>query len=72
MSVKVKELADFHNLNVDVMQAIYDDITLMIVRECLAQADKIRDGFDEDDEKQQALGADWVGLAISRHFGIEE
>ena len=27
--------------------------------------------LDEDGEKQQALGADWVGLAISRHFGVE-
>lgn len=44
----------------------------LIVKECLVLSDKIRDGFDEDGEKQQALGADWVGLAISRHFGVEE
>ena len=43
----------------------------LIVQECLAQADKIRDGCDEDDEPQQALGADWVGIAIARHFGVE-
>jgi len=44
MNHKIKELAEFHNINVDVMQAIYDDITLLIVRECISsvgsQADK--------------------------------
>ena len=44
MNHKIKELAEFHNINVDVMQAIYDDITLLIVRECVSsvgsQADK--------------------------------
>ena len=44
----------------------------MIVRECLAQADTIRDGCEADNEDQQALGADWVGLAIARYFGVEE
>jgi len=44
MNHKIKELAEFHSINVDVMQAIYDDITLLIVRECVScvgsQADK--------------------------------
>ena len=44
MNPKIKELAEFHSINVDVMQAIYDDITLLIVRECVSsvgsQADK--------------------------------
>ena len=44
MNQKIKELAEFHSINVDVMQAIYDDITLLIVRECISsvgsQADK--------------------------------
>jgi len=43
----------------------------LIVRECLAQADALRDALESDGEDQQALGADWVGLAISRHFGVE-
>lgn len=43
----------------------------LIVAECLKQADIIRDGCEADDEDQQALGADWVGLAIARHFGVE-
>ena len=44
MNTKIEELAEFHSINVDVMQAIYDDITLLIVRECISsvgsQADK--------------------------------
>jgi hypothetical protein len=44
MNDRIRELAVFHNINVDVMQAIYDDITLLIVRECISsvgsQADK--------------------------------
>jgi hypothetical protein len=43
----------------------------LIGRECLTLADSIRDGLDEDGEKQQALGAAWVGLAIERHFMID-
>lgn len=44
----------------------------LIVKECLSQVDKIRDGLEADGEDQQALGADWAGLAIARHFGVEE
>jgi hypothetical protein len=47
------------------------DPRVEIGRECLALADSIRDGLDEDGEKQQALGAAWVGLAIERHFMID-
>jgi len=43
-----------------------------IVRECLEQIDKIRDGCEADNEDQQALGADWAGLAVSRYFGVKE
>ena len=45
MNHKIKELAEFHSINVDVMQAIYDDITLLIVRECICQCD------DENSQK---------------------
>jgi hypothetical protein len=44
----------------------------LIVKECLAQADNIREGCEVDGEDEQALGADWVGLAIARHFGVKE
>ena len=43
----------------------------LIVQECLEQIDKIRDGCEADNENQQALGADWAGLAVARHFGVE-
>ena len=43
----------------------------LIVRECLAQSDKMRDSLEQDGENEQALGADWAGLAIARHFGVE-
>jgi hypothetical protein len=40
--------------------------------ECLSIADSIRDECDKDGESQQALGAAWVGIAIARHFGVDE
>lgn len=43
----------------------------LIVLECLTQVDKMRDAFEADGEDEQALGADWAGLAIARHFGVE-
>lgn len=43
----------------------------LIVLECLEQIDKVRDGCEADNENQQALGADWAGLAVARHFGVE-
>ena len=49
-----------------------DKFAELIVKECLEQIDKIRDGCDSDNEDQQALGADWAGLAVARHFGVEE
>ena len=44
----------------------------LIVRECLKQIDTIRDGCEADGENEQALGADWAGLAVARYFGVEE
>jgi len=44
----------------------------LIVRKCLALADNISEGCEVDGEDEQALGADWIGLAIARHFGVEE
>ena len=40
-------------------------------KECLEQIDKIKDGLEEDNQAEQALGADWAGLAVARHFGVE-
>lgn len=44
---------------------------LLIVAECLKQADIVRDDCEADDEDQQSLGAEEVGLAIARHFGVQ-
>ena len=44
----------------------------LIVQECMEQIDRIRDGCEDDGEDQQALGADWAGLAVARHFGVEK
>jgi len=41
----------------------------LIVRECLEQVDKV-DNMIEDDKEKTAIA--WVGLAIAKHFGVEE
>jgi hypothetical protein len=43
----------------------------LIIKECLTQVDKMRDVFEADGEDEQALGAEWAGLAIAKHFGVE-
>jgi hypothetical protein len=40
----------------------------LIVKECLAQVDKVDAMLDDDKEK---TGVAWVGLAIAKHFGLE-
>ena len=79
MNERIKELAEqagsTHKQNLGVYQFYTDELEKfaeLIGRECLTLADSVRDDLDEDSEKQQALGAAWVGLAITRHFGFEE
>lgn len=48
-----------------------EEFSKLIAKECLMLADNIRNECDVDDEPQQALGAAWVALAITRHFGLE-
>lgn len=55
----------------DINPQIQELFAKLIVQECLEQIDTVRDGCDEDGDHQQALGADWAGLAVARHFGIE-
>lgn len=43
----------------------------LIVNDCLKQVDQIRNGLDADGQSEQALGAEWAGMAIARHFGME-
>jgi len=40
----------------------------LIVRECLAQVDKVDEACEDDAEK---LGISWVGYAIEKHFGVK-
>ena len=71
MNERIKLLAD---------QADWDDefredfdiqkFAELIVKECLAQIDKVRDSCNGD-EAEQELGAAWAGLAVARHFGVE-
>jgi hypothetical protein len=80
MDERIKQLADkiwaeeyWDNPNTDkLLPAQLSRFAKLIVRECLEQIDKIRDGCEADKEYQQALGADWAGLAVARHFGVEE
>ena len=53
------------------LDQMLDKFVELVVKECLSQVDKMRDGLEADGEDQQALGADWAGLAIARHFGVE-
>ena len=53
------------------LDQMLDKFVELVVKECLSQVDKMRDSLEADSEDQQALGADWAGLAISRHFGVE-
>ncbi len=41
----------------------------LIVRECLAQVDKVDEMLEDDSEK---AGVAWVGYAIEKHFGVTE
>ena len=51
------------------LDTIKDKFAELIVRECLNQIDKVDAMLDDDKEK---TGVAWVGLAIVKHFGVEE
>ena len=80
MNERIKQFAELSGFKVDwqhedvqaLKMARFEKFAELIVLECLALADNTRDGCEQDGEDQQALGADWVGLAIARHFGVEE
>lgn len=64
MNEKIKELAEFHNININVMQSIYDDIILLFVKECSKAIESWKKEpfpFDEDLAVQ----------LIHEHFGLE-
>ena len=72
MNKRIKELLDQACVPIGQRNQVLEKFAELIVQECLSQVDKIRDGLEADSEDQQALGADWAGLAIARHFGVEE
>jgi len=50
-------------------RTIAKKVAELIVRECLAQVDKVDVMLEDDKEK---TGVAWVGYAIEKHFGVEE
>ena len=46
-----------------------DKFAELIVKECLEQVDKVDAMLEDNKEK---AGVAWVGLAIAKHFGVEE
>ena len=76
MNERIRELMAEVGMSVDYLTntkqiVLIEKFAELIVQECLSQVDKIRDGLEADNEDQQALGADWAGLAIAGHFGVE-
>jgi hypothetical protein len=77
MNERIKELAeqagfrhpDHVGLSEEYAYFDHEQFALFIVRECLAQVDAVDAMLENDKEK---LGVAWVGLAIEKHFGIEE
>ena len=72
MNERIRELAEQAEFNpVNYMGSnsiLFEKFAELIVRECLAQVDKVDAMLDDDKEK---TGVAWVGLAIAKHFGVE-
>ena len=75
MNERIKELVRQAGLDdADFPVENWDNVPLekfaeLIVRECLEQVDKV-DNMLEDDKEKTAIA--WVGLAIAKHFRVEE
>ena len=67
-----KQCGDWNGQTLEMNDAGIIHFAELIVRDCLAQADALRDAFESEGEDQQSLGAAWAGLAIARHFGVKE
>jgi len=75
MNERIRELAEqaeFSEKDLHIQGDNFQKFAELIVKDCISQVDKIRDGLEADGEDQQALGADWAGLAIARHFGVAD
>ena len=83
MNKRIQELADqakvldystwdsYNQKTIDHYKFDKEKFAQLIIKECLTQVDKMRDVFEADGEDEQALGAEWAGLAIAKHFGVE-
>ena len=75
MNERIKELVEqsttyyYGGLGTEIELFDKEKFAELIVRECLAQVDKVDAILEDDTEK---IGVAWVGLAIARHFGVEE
>jgi hypothetical protein len=66
---QLKEQAEFVGNRYALPDEFAEKFAELIVRECLTQVDKVDDMLEDDKEK---TGVAWVGLAIAKHFGVEE
>ena len=65
----VIRLAEFHNLNINVMQAIYEDVMIRTVRESIEVCESMQ-LIGPYKEVQDATLKDAV-VQIKQHFGVE-
>lgn len=77
MCDNVLKLAEFHNINVNVMQAIYEDIVYDCVRRidgCRVQHEALENLNKLDDEFMNGYdkGISVVLNRTKQHFGVEE
>ena len=75
MNERIKELAEQAGIIPGIMGLNRfthfdpEKFAALLVGECLTQVDKVDAMLDDPKEK---LGVSWVGLAIAKHFGVEE
>ena len=75
MNERIKELMKEANKDITLgkpfwpaLEEFSEKFAELIVKECLYQVDKVDAMLNDDKEK---TGVAWVGLAISKHFGVE-
>lgn len=62
MNDRIQELAEFHNINIDVMQAIYDDVMQLVVVE---SAELFNLTFTDEPYQRR------IDMTLKKHFGVE-
>jgi hypothetical protein len=66
----VIRLAEFHNLNINIMQAIYEDVMIRTVRESIEVCESMQ-LIGPYKEVQDATLKD-LSMQIKQHFGVKE